>query len=125
VLPMEFRQVYHWRDGQDLNLLGEALVHNHMFIPLSASASTKKLLDGMIGADFDDPAWWRQGWVPFTESFGGDYYCLDLEAKDGGTRGQIIDFWHDEATRNVLAPSLVDWFRDLVTTMEEGRLELA
>jgi len=37
----------------------------------------------------------------------------------------VIDFWHDEPTRNVLAPSLADWFRELVVAMEEGRLELA
>jgi cell wall assembly regulator SMI1 len=123
VLPMELRQLYHWRDGQDLNV-SVALVHNHMFMPLSQSASSKEELDGMIGFDFDDPAWWRRGWVPFTLSYGGDHYCVDLEA-ESGTRGQVIDFWHDDATRNVLAQSLVDWFRELVATMEDGRLELA
>jgi cell wall assembly regulator SMI1 len=125
VLPMEFRQLYRWRDGQDTNVLGEALVYNHTFIPLCDSASSKELLDDMIGADFDDPAWWRRGWVPFTTSFGGDHYCLDLQAEGGGKPGRIIDFWHDEPTRNVLAPSLTEWFRELVVAMEGGRLELA
>ena len=62
VLPIEFRQLYRWRDGQDTGSHAAALVHNHMFIPLSDSASSKDLLDSMIGADFDDPAWWRRGW---------------------------------------------------------------
>jgi cell wall assembly regulator SMI1 len=123
VLPTELKQLYRWRDGQDL-APSLALVHNHMFVPLSNSASDKEMLDGMIGADFDDPAWWRRGWVPFTESYGGDHYCVDLDGEDGGTPGQVIDFWHDEPTRNALAPSLADWFRWLVVTMEEGRLEL-
>src|ERR1700726_168362 len=56
-LPAEFRQLYRWRDGQDL-AVSHALVHNHMFIPLEASASSKELLDGMIGFDFEDPNWW-------------------------------------------------------------------
>src|SRR5215475_5567014 len=90
VLPIDFRLLYHWRDGQDTGIHAAALVRNHMFIPLSDSASSKDLLDGMIGADFDDPAWWRRGWVPFTESFGGDRYCVDLEAEGGGTPGQVI-----------------------------------
>jgi len=124
-LPMEFRELYRWRDGQDLGADARALIHNHMFLPLSESATSKELLDGMIGADFDDPAWWRRGWVPFTLSFGGDHYCVDLEAEDGGTRGQIIDFWHDDPTRNVRASSFADWFRELVVTMEQGRLKLA
>jgi cell wall assembly regulator SMI1 len=124
-LPTEFRELYCWRDGQDLGADAKALVHNHMFMPLSDSASSKELLDGMIGADFDDPAWWRVGWVPFTLGFGGDHYCIDLETEDGVRRGQIIDFWHDDPTRNVRAPSLAAWFRDLVICMEQGRLELA
>jgi len=125
VLPTELKQLYRWRDGQDLDIGAEALVYNHMFLPLSDSAASKELLDGLIGADFDDPAWWRRGWVPFTLNFGGDHYCLDLDAEGGGTPGQVIDFWHDEPTRNVLAASLADWFRALVVAMEEGRLELA
>jgi cell wall assembly regulator SMI1 len=123
VLPTEFRQLYRWRDGQDLEP-SVALVHNHMFVSLSHSASGKEMLNGMIGTDFDDPAWWRHGWVPFTDSYGGDHYCVDLDA-EGGTPGQVIDFWHDEPTRNLLAASLADWFRKLVVAMEEGRLELA
>ena len=91
----------------------------------ATDAAAGELLDGMIGADFDDPTWWRRGWVPFTESFNGDHYCVDIEAEGGGTPCQVIDFWHDEPTRNVLAPSLADWFRGLVVTMEEGRLDLA
>ena len=125
VLTTEFRELYLWRDGQDIGPGVGALVHNHMFMPLHKSASSKELLDGMIGADFDDPAWWRVGWVPFTLSFGGDHYCIDLETEDRAKRGQIIDFWHDEPTRNVRAPSLADWMRGLVLSMEQGRLVLA
>jgi cell wall assembly regulator SMI1 len=94
-----------------------------MFIPLEDSASSKELLDGMI--DFDDPNWWRRGWVPFTLSYGGDHYCVDLDAEAGRAAGRVIEFWHDAATRNVLAPSFADWFDHLVSTMEEGRLKLA
>ena len=122
-LPAEFRQLYRWRNGQDL-AVSKPLVHNHMFMPLEESAASKELLDGMIGLDFDDPNWWRRGWVPFTMSYNGDHYCVDLDAEAGGAAGGVIDFWHDEATRRVMAPSLADWFHDLVGAMEEGRLKL-
>jgi cell wall assembly regulator SMI1 len=46
------------------------------------------LLDGLIGADFDDPVWWRPRWVAFTLSFGDDHWCVDLDAADGGTPGR-------------------------------------
>ena len=124
-LPTEFRMLYRWKDGQDL-AVSEALVHNHMFMPLAESASSKALLDGMIGSDFDDPDWWRHGWIPFTESYGGDHYCVDLDAEAGAAaEGRVIKFWHDTARRPLLAPSFAAWFDDLVRTMEEGRLELA
>jgi cell wall assembly regulator SMI1 len=123
-LPVDLRQFYLWRDGQDLDV-SKALVHNHMFVPLADSVSLKELLDGMIGFDFEDPNWWRRGWVPFTESYGGDSYCVDLDAEAGGTAGRVVDFRHDDAERPVLAPSFADWFRELVATMEAGRLELA
>jgi cell wall assembly regulator SMI1 len=123
VLQSAFRQLCRWRDGQDLGV-SKALLDNHMFVPLSESAACKEILDGMIGYDFEDPAWWRRGWVPFTESYGGDQDCIDLEAADGQP-GWVISFWHDDATRHVRASSLADWFRDLVVTIEEGRLRLA
>jgi cell wall assembly regulator SMI1 len=122
-LPSELRQLYGWRDGQDLNI-SNALVHNHMFMPLEQSASSKDQLDGMIGFDFDDPNWWRRGWVPFTLSYGGDHYCVDLDAEAGAAAGRVIGFWHDEARRPVRAPSFATWFDQLVITMEEGRLEV-
>jgi cell wall assembly regulator SMI1 len=123
-LSTEFRELYGWRDGQDL-AVSKPLVHNHMFMPLEESASSKELLDGMIGFDFDDPNGRRRGWVPFAESYGGDHYGADLDVEGGGAAGRVIDFWHDAATRNVRAASLADWFDHLVSTMEEGRLKLA
>src|SRR5262245_49985856 len=44
VLPAELKQLYRWRDGQDLKP-SIALVHNHMFVPLSSSAGDKEMLD--------------------------------------------------------------------------------
>jgi cell wall assembly regulator SMI1 len=116
--------LYRWRDGQDL-AVAKALVHNHMFMPLADSASSKALLDGMIGFDFDGSNWWRREWVPFTLSYGGDHYCVDIDADAGRAGGRIIDFWHDEATRPVIAPSFADWFDHLASMLEQGRLTLA
>jgi cell wall assembly regulator SMI1 len=101
----------------------EAFFDNHLFIPLEHSASSKELLDGMIGYDFEDPAWWRRGWVPFTESYGGDHECVDVDAEGGGTPGQVLSFWHDEARRKIKGDSVEAWFGALVDKMEDGRLE--
>jgi cell wall assembly regulator SMI1 len=117
-LPADLRTLWVWKNGST----EEALFDNHMFISVEDSLSSKLELDGMIGSDFEDPEWWKLQWVPFTQSFGGDHLCIDIASeKTGG----IIDFWHDDPRREVVAPTLKDWLHSLVETMESGRLELA
>jgi cell wall assembly regulator SMI1 len=120
-LPTELRQLYRWRDGQD-PAISKALVHNHRFIPLDDSASSKELLDGMIGFDFDDPNWWRRGWVPFTTSYGGDHYCVDLDAEAGTAAGRVIDFCMRQDGGCWPRPLPIG---SITSSRQEGRLHLA
>jgi len=118
-LPPDFRELYQWRNGQS----GSAsLENNRMFSSLDEIASTKEMLDGMIGTDFDDPKWWRQGWVPFLANGGGDHLCVDLTAEDSGTPGQLLEFYHDDETRSVEYPNLEAWLTELADSMENGSL---
>jgi cell wall assembly regulator SMI1 len=96
-----------------------------MFSSIEEIADTKGIYDGMIGVDFTDPRWWRRGWIPFLANGGGDHLCLDLIAEDGGSPGQLIEYWHEEADRRVTYPSLDAWLSDLAASMEGGTLELA
>jgi len=95
-----------------------------MFCPLDEVAETKAMLDGMIGFDFEDPRWWREGWIPFLANGGGDYLCLDVAAEDGGTPGQLVAFWHDLDKRWVEYGSIDDWLFKLVESMNDGTLKL-
>jgi cell wall assembly regulator SMI1 len=122
-LPEPFRLLYRWRNGQS-PVCSESLQGNWMFPSLEEIAPTKEMLDGMIGFDFEDPRWWRKGWVPFLSNGGGDHLCLDLAAEDGGQPGQLVVFWHDEPDRDVEYASLEEWLEELVNTMEDGTLEL-
>jgi cell wall assembly regulator SMI1 len=120
-LPEDFRELYQWRNGQS----GSAsLEHNRMFSSLGEIASTKEMLDGMIGTDFDSPKWWRRGWVPFLANGGGDHLCVDLSAEDGGTPGQLRAFWHADEDRDVEYPTMAAWLTELVESMENGTLEV-
>lgn len=124
MLPDSFRQLYRWRDGHD-QLRLESLVDNLMFSSLEDIARQKDLMDGMIGVDFEDPRWWRRGWVPFLENGAGDHLCVDLAAENGGTPGQVLMFYHDWERRPIRSPSLESWLADLVSSMENGSLQLA
>jgi cell wall assembly regulator SMI1 len=123
-LPDAFRQLYRWRDGQNRRSF-EPLYLNRTFSTLEDIADTKELLDDLIGSDFDDPTYWRLGWVPFLHNGGGSHLCLDLAAEDGGTPGQLIGFWKADQDRPVEHPNLESWLEKLVSSMEDGSLELA
>lgn len=123
-LPEPFRAFYHWRNGQELSC-SASFEHNRRFSSLEEIADTKEMLDGMIGSDFEDPRWWRRGWVPFLANGGGDHLCLDLTAEDGGAPGQLVTFWHDWDNRSIKYPSFEAWLEQLVDSMENGTLPLA
>ncbi|HME13729.1 MAG TPA: SMI1/KNR4 family protein [Candidatus Acidoferrum sp.] len=123
-LPSGFRELYRWRSGQDPNC-SASLQHTWMFSRLEDLSDSKETLDGMIGFDFEDPKWWRRGWIPFLSNGGGDHLCLDLTAEDGGAPGQLLTFYHDWEKRAVEYPSVQAWLTELVESMENGTLELS
>ncbi len=122
-LPAAFRQLYRWRNGQD-PLSSAPLQMNRSFCTLQEIVRTKDMLDGMIGFDFDDPRYWRRGWVPFLHNGGGSHLCLDLAAEDGGRPGQLIGFWKADEDRPVEFPSVEAWLIDLVDSMKTGELQV-
>ena len=122
-LPPSFRQLYCWRNGQD-PMSFDPLQGNRSFCTLEEIASTKDELDGMIGSDFDDPRYWRRGWVPFLHNGGGSYLCLDIAAEDGGHPSQLVGFWKQDEDRPIEYPSIEAWLADLVESMESGQLKL-
>jgi len=123
-LPEAFRQLYHWRNGQEPGS-SSPLQFNRTFSVLEEIASAKAELDSMIGADFEDPKYWRRGWVPFLHNGAGSHLCLDLAAEDGGQVGQLVAFWKRDDDRPVEHPNTEAWLAALVSAMEDGSLELA
>jgi cell wall assembly regulator SMI1 len=119
-LPADFKALYTWRNGQP-NAQFESLHDNWMFAAIADIADTKAMLDEMIDGDFDDPQWWRRGWVPFLSNGGGDWLCLDLTAAAGGQPGQLLIFWHDDGDRTVEYSSLGAWLQNLVESMAHLR----
>ena len=115
-LPEGARELYSWRDGQRDGAY-ESLVYNWMFPPLASVARQKRTLDDMIGYDFEDPAWWRRGWVPVFDNGGGDALCVDLTPEG---RGRVLTFYHDAPERPVVAASLSGWLQALADAMESG-----
>jgi cell wall assembly regulator SMI1 len=123
-LPEAFRDLYRWRNGQTAGS-SAPLQQNRTYEMLEEITRAKTELDSLIGSDFDDPKYWRRGWVPFLHNGAGSWLCLDLAAEDGGQIGQLVAFWKRDEDRPVEHPSVEAWLAALVTSMENGSLELS
>lgn len=115
-LPSVFVSLYEWRNGQKQDC-SASLIDNWMFSPLEDVISTKDMLDGMIGTDFEEPNWWSHGWVPFLSNGGGDHLCLDVTAEFGGKPGQLITFWHDWENRSFKFSTMESWLQAVVNSL--------
>ncbi len=88
----------------------------------------KDLLDGGDFAGIENSAdgrgvqkdWWNPAWIPLTYSGSGDHHCLDLAPGRRGLSGQIIEMWHDEGSRPVIAHSFREWLTDFAGRLEAG-----
>lgn len=66
--------------------------------------------------------WWRLKWIPFCGDGGGNHLCVDMEPPTKGALGQVITMWHDDASREVAAPSLTELIELLADDFEAGLL---
>lgn len=58
--------------------------------------------------------WFNIRWIPFTKDGMGNCLCLDLDPAPGGTEGQVIRVWHDDARRERLARNYEQWLDRIV-----------
>lgn len=104
-LPDDLRQLYCWRNGQRDDCY-DSFVNNSMFLPLEHALDIAVENTSMIGLDFEEENWWHVQWLPLWHNGGGDYICHDMGGLFTGQAGQLIEFWHADADRNVIAPNL-------------------
>ncbi len=64
--------------------------------------------------------WWVPGWVPVFTDDNSNYICVDTVGSFAGTRGQVVEFIHDDPAREVLAPSFDAWFDAWGKSLEAG-----
>lgn len=66
--------------------------------------------------------WWNSMWLPVTHNGGGDHICIDLNPAEGGTKGQMIQMWHDDPERSIEAGSFKEWIENYVVLLESGQM---
>lgn len=127
--PEDVRACYRIHNGQGQHAPG--LFPGGEFLSLKRICDEwgvwKDLLDG---GDFKDVQgepngpvrddWWNPAWIPITYDGAGNHYCLDLAPAEGGNAGHILEFWHDDASRTVVATSLTAWLEEFADDLEAG-----
>lgn len=109
-LPEDLKNLYSWKNGQSISSF-DSFVNNSTFLSLQEALEIAAELTGMIGYDFEIENWWNRNWIPLFHNGGGDYICYDLEGLFTGNAGQLITFWHADADRDVIAPTLEEFLK--------------
>ncbi|WP_223649492.1 SMI1/KNR4 family protein [Hymenobacter psoromatis] len=104
-IPSDLSALYKWKNGQVSDCY-ESFVNNSMFIPLEQALAIAAENTSMIGYDFEVENWWNEKWIPIFHNGGGDYICYDLGGIFTGQQGQLLEFWHADNDRNIIAPNL-------------------
>ena len=111
-LPDDLKELYGWKNGQKSSCY-KSFVNNSAFLSLNDALSTAKDLTGMIGSDFETENWWHTGWIPVFQNGGGDSICYDTMGVFTDLPGQLLEFWHADSDRNVIAGSLSAFLQGL------------
>ena len=135
-LPEDIKSSYRIHNGQSRN--GCGLIYGREFLSLQRIKDEwevwKELLDDGVFNDEDgkdqgsNPVpgirnlWWSENWIPLTYDGTGNHDCIDLDPDEGGTVGQIITMWHDDADRSIIAPSFGAWLKQYADGLESGQL---
>ena len=118
-LPQTFKDLYMWKNGQP-TLYFESLFQNLMYENIQQVKESHRVLTELEQCgEFDKPNWWRNTWIPFLANGAGDHCCVDMEGVFTGQQGQVIEFWHNDPDRTVLAPSLEAWLTSVVSMLEQ------
>lgn len=119
--PDGMRALYRWRNGALPGQLAVDLIGRYALLPLDRVAGQQQMMNELLEqGSFRTKNWWRKTWVPIFDKGTGDLICWDPRGSFGGARGQVLEFWHTDHDRTVLAPSFDDYLIAYVDSLEAG-----
>ncbi len=98
-IPTELVELFRWHGGQT----PYTAAFEHNFRLLSAAEvidCIARMREFSTSGEFSE-SWWGPSWVPFMESLGGDYFCVDVAGSSGMGRGVVVWFAHDYQLRTI------------------------
>lgn len=120
-VPAELRELYRWKNGQRFDDKAQSLFGNKTFMTLEEALLNRDELNDLTTSEqtedqFKIRNWWRVSWIPIFENGGGNYLCYDTEGTFTGKPNQIVDYYHGENYRRVVAPTLTALLEEAIAT---------
>lgn len=117
-LPASFKEFLAWHDGQTTD---SSFLENWCLMSCEEIASSWNLLcEWQLDGTFDTEGWWQPDWIPFLYDYTGNYCCIDTFGHFNGTLGQILYYWHDDNSREIIHESFAKCLETIVLSMQNG-----
>ncbi len=144
VFPDDLKALYGLADGSETDFPGQ-FDDGHWFMPLAqATEQYQTMIELVDEQPVDAFDFWRsqvedhiicvkgpvkphnfsKSWIPLTTSNGDVYRYIDLDPAPGGEVGQIIEFYPEACSHQVLADSLGNYLAQYADKLESGRFEV-
>ncbi len=115
------RALYRWRNGLLPEHFAANIFGRYTLMSLERVISSQKMMNDLLEQKaFKTSNWWRKTWVPLFDKGTGDLICWDPRGSFSGEPGQMIEFWHTDHDRKVLAPSFDGYLTAYVESLELG-----
>ncbi len=131
--PAEMTPSYLIHDGQDdfaAPVMGEWELLSLQNMEKAWKTNSQLLETGGLGKNRGDPVgpvrpvFWDPQWIPVARDGAGDLVCVDMHPAEGGKSGQIINFWHADTKREVIAGSYGAWLDQFAQDLKAGKYRL-
>lgn len=127
-LPEELLELYKIGNGQAED--GQSIIKGFSLMPIVNAARQWQLVDNKIAKitipnSVKGPVKqeiWNTKWIPFASDPGGNFLCIDLDPEKGGHAGQIVAIYFQAGIREVIAPSVKEYFSQSESGLKAGKL---
>jgi cell wall assembly regulator SMI1 len=112
-VPREVAALFAWHDGQSK----PKAIHpddNRTLLSIDAAIDAWKFLSDPK-EDVLQP--WSKTWLPIFENGAGDYVCVETAGKKAGS---LVAYWHADADRKTVFPSIAAWASDVARALEQA-----
>jgi cell wall assembly regulator SMI1 len=115
-VPLELFVWFGWHNGQDGTSQELSPDRTFTLMELRASvAAWRSLRDLKSSGDLQEP--WSLSWIPLMTNGAGDYVVFESSPDAYGT---ILEYWHADEDRPVLAKNLATFAKDIVRSRKEA-----